>query len=277
MRTPRSRLDGVECPDPFLENHYDRLADCSVHIAAVGANVSAEEFAECHQSIDGRSSPVCRCAGPRLVDAGRAGGRQRCPLVGTPAVDRARVMFRYRELLDRNAEELARLVTREHGKTLAEARPRCSAASKWSSSPAAFPACSWAKRCRISPPTSIARRMRHPVGVCVGITPFNFPAMVPLWMFPVALACGNTFILKPSEKVPAVGRSARRTAGRMRRARGRLQHRARRQGMRGCAADASAGGRDLVRRLDGRGEVCLRNWHANTANACRRPAARRTT
>ena len=44
--------------------------------------------------------------------------------------------------------------------------------------------------------------VRHPVGVCVGITPFNFPAMVPLWMFPVAIACGNTFVLKPSEKVP---------------------------------------------------------------------------
>ena len=78
--------------------------------------------------------------------------------------------------------------------------------------------------------------VRHPVGVCAGITPFNFPAMVPLWMFPVALACGNTFVLKPSEKVPLSAVRLGELLARMRHAGRRVQHRPRRQGMRGCPA-----------------------------------------
>ena len=74
--------------------------------------------------------------------------------------------------------------------------------------------CSWARRSRTSPASVDCETIRHPVGVCVGITPFNFPAMVPLWMFPVAIACGNTFVLKPSEKVPLSAVHARRAARR---------------------------------------------------------------
>ena len=78
--------------------------------------------------------------------------------------------------------------------------------------------------------------IRHPVGVCAGITPFNFPAMVPLWMFPIAIVCGNTFVLEAVGEGPAVGGPAGRAADGVGVARGRLQHRARRQGMRRCAA-----------------------------------------
>ena len=121
----------------------------------------------------------------------------------TPAVERARVLFRFRERLVAESENLARLVTREHGKTLALAESRGLRSSmagwRWSSSLS-----------RDSQPSlmgadslpNIAREVdcetvRHPVGVCVGITPFNFPMMVPLWMIPVALARGLiTFVLK---------------------------------------------------------------------------------
>ena len=120
----------------------------------------------------------------------------------TPVVERARVMFRFREKLAAHAEELATLVTREHGKTLAESR-----ASVHRGVEVVEFACGVPSLIMGQSIANIARQVdcetiRHPVGVCVGITPFNFPAMVPLWMFPIAVVCGNTFVLKPSEKVP---------------------------------------------------------------------------
>jgi malonate-semialdehyde dehydrogenase (acetylating)/methylmalonate-semialdehyde dehydrogenase len=120
----------------------------------------------------------------------------------TPIVERARVMFRFRELVKQHFEELARSVTREHGKTLAESR-----ASLQRGMEMIELACSVPSLINGQCIENLARNvdcetMRHPVGVCVGITPFNFPAMVPLWMYPLAIVCGNTFVLKPSEKVP---------------------------------------------------------------------------
>jgi malonate-semialdehyde dehydrogenase (acetylating) / methylmalonate-semialdehyde dehydrogenase len=120
----------------------------------------------------------------------------------TPVVERARVMFRFREKLAAHADELANLVTREHGKTLAESR-----ASVHRGVEVVEFACGVPSLIMGQSLANIARQVdcetiRHPVGVCAGITPFNFPAMVPLWMFPIAIVCGNTFVLKPSEKVP---------------------------------------------------------------------------
>ena len=120
----------------------------------------------------------------------------------TPVVERARVMFRFRELLATHAEELAHLVTREHGKTLAESRASIQRGVEMVEFACGVPSLIMGQSL-----ANIARQVdcetiRHPVGVCAGITPFNFPAMVPLWMFPVAIICGNTFVLKPSEKVP---------------------------------------------------------------------------
>jgi malonate-semialdehyde dehydrogenase (acetylating)/methylmalonate-semialdehyde dehydrogenase len=120
----------------------------------------------------------------------------------TPVVERARVMFRFRERLAAHAEELANLVTREHGKTLAEARASVQRGIEVVEFACGIPSLLMGQSL-----SNIARQVdcetiRHPVGVCVGITPFNFPVMVPLWMFPVAITCGNTFVLKPSEKVP---------------------------------------------------------------------------
>jgi malonate-semialdehyde dehydrogenase (acetylating)/methylmalonate-semialdehyde dehydrogenase len=120
----------------------------------------------------------------------------------TPVVERARVLFRFRENLIAHAEELAHLVTREHGKTLAEARASVHRGVEVVEFACGVPSLIMGQALKDIARQVDCETIRHPVGVCVGITPFNFPAMVPLWMFPVAIACGNTFILKPSEKVP---------------------------------------------------------------------------
>lgn len=120
----------------------------------------------------------------------------------TPAVDRARILFRFREKLEKHAEELARSVTREHGKTLSESRASVQRGIEMVEFACGIPSLLMGQTLANIATNVDCETVRHPVGVCAGITPFNFPAMVPLWMFPVALVCGNTFILKPSEKVP---------------------------------------------------------------------------
>jgi malonate-semialdehyde dehydrogenase (acetylating)/methylmalonate-semialdehyde dehydrogenase len=120
----------------------------------------------------------------------------------TPVVERARLMFRFRNLLEKNFEELAALVTREHGKTLAEARAEVNRGIEVVEFACGIPSLIAGEILPNIAGDVDAEAVRHPVGVCVGITPYNFPFMVPLWMFPIALTCGNTFVLKPSEKVP---------------------------------------------------------------------------
>jgi len=120
----------------------------------------------------------------------------------TPGVERARVMFRFRQLMEEHFEQLAALVTREHGKTLPESRAEVQRGLEMVEFAASVPVMLMGDTMPNIATDVDAETMRHPVGVCVGITPYNFPLMVPTWMFPVALVCGNTFILKPSEKVP---------------------------------------------------------------------------
>jgi malonate-semialdehyde dehydrogenase (acetylating)/methylmalonate-semialdehyde dehydrogenase len=120
----------------------------------------------------------------------------------TPPLRRARVLFRFRELVEQHAEELAGLITREHGKVLADARGEVTRGLEI----VEF-ACGIPHLLKGEFSDAVGRgidswSLRQPVGVAAGITPFNFPAMVPMWMFPVAIACGNTFVLKPSEKDP---------------------------------------------------------------------------
>jgi malonate-semialdehyde dehydrogenase (acetylating)/methylmalonate-semialdehyde dehydrogenase len=120
----------------------------------------------------------------------------------TPVVERVRVLFRFRDLLVKHADELAHCVTREHGKTLAESRASVQRGVEMVEFACGIPSLIMGQCLSNLAAHVDCETVRHPVGVCAGITPFNFPAMVPLWMFPVALACGNTFVLKPSEKVP---------------------------------------------------------------------------
>ncbi|WP_037060994.1 CoA-acylating methylmalonate-semialdehyde dehydrogenase [Pseudoxanthomonas suwonensis] len=121
----------------------------------------------------------------------------------TPPLQRARVMFRLRALIERDADELARTITSEHGKTLSDARGEVTRGMEVVEFAAGIPHLLKGEH---SP--EVGRGVdswseRAPLGVVAGVTPFNFPVMVPLWMAPVALACGNSFVLKPSEKVPS--------------------------------------------------------------------------
>src|SRR5215468_2442884 len=120
----------------------------------------------------------------------------------TPAPDRARIMFRYRELIARNADDIARTVSREHGKTFAEARASVQRGVEMVEFACGLPSLLVGEIIENLAPNVDSETVRHPLGVVAGITPFNFPAMVPLWMYPVALVCGNCFVLKPSERVP---------------------------------------------------------------------------
>ncbi len=121
----------------------------------------------------------------------------------TPPLRRARILMRFRELLEANKEALARLVVEEHGKTLEDAIGSVTRGIEVVEFATGIPHLLKGEFAENVGGGVDCVSLRQPLGVCAGITPFNFPVMVPLWMFPVALACGNTFVLKPSEKVPS--------------------------------------------------------------------------
>ncbi|PZQ25360.1 MAG: methylmalonate-semialdehyde dehydrogenase (CoA acylating), partial [Stenotrophomonas acidaminiphila] len=121
----------------------------------------------------------------------------------TTPLNRARVMFRFKELLEKHAGDLAKIITSEHGKVLSDARGEVTRGLE-----VVEFACGIPHLLKGEHSMNVGRDVDSwseyaPLGVVAGITPFNFPAMVPLWMFPVALACGNTFVLKPSERDPS--------------------------------------------------------------------------
>jgi malonate-semialdehyde dehydrogenase (acetylating) / methylmalonate-semialdehyde dehydrogenase len=120
----------------------------------------------------------------------------------TPAVERARVFFRYRQLIEQNFDQLCAIVSREHGKTLVEARGSIYRGIENVEYACGVPSLLFGDTLENLARGVDCETFLQPLGVCAGITPFNFPAMVPLWMYPLAIACGNTFVLKPSEKVP---------------------------------------------------------------------------
>jgi len=120
----------------------------------------------------------------------------------TPPLTRARILFKFKELIEKNADELTQIIVSEHGKVYDDARGELTRGLE-----VVEFACGIPHLLKGEFTENVGREVdswsiRQPLGVCAGITPFNFPAMVPMWMFPVAIACGNTFILKPSEKDP---------------------------------------------------------------------------
>ena len=112
-------------------------------------------------------------------------------------------MFRFKELLDRNADEIARAISREHGKTHDDALGELARGIDVVDFACGIPHLLKGEYSRNVGPEIDSWSDRQPLGVVAGITPFNFPAMVPMWMYPVAIACGNTFVLKPSERDPS--------------------------------------------------------------------------
>lgn len=121
----------------------------------------------------------------------------------TPPLRRARVIFRFRDLLERASDEIAATISREHGKTLSDARGEVVRGMEVVEFACGIPDLIKGEHNENVGTGVDAFSIRQPLGVVAGITPFNFPVMVPLWMIPLAIACGNTFILKPSERDPS--------------------------------------------------------------------------
>ena len=120
-----------------------------------------------------------------------------------PALQRARVMFKFKELVEKNFDELAKLIVSEHGKVYEDAKGSLIRGLEVVEYSCGIPNILKGEFSENVGTNVDSYSMRQPLGVTAGITPFNFPAMVPMWMFPLSIACGNTFILKPSEKDPS--------------------------------------------------------------------------
>ena len=119
-----------------------------------------------------------------------------------PVVERVQVLYRYKMLLEQHAVEIAAILTRENGKTADDARAEVRRMIQMVEVACGMPSLMMGDSLNDVAAGIDCKTIRQPIGVCAGITPFNFPAMVPMWMLPFAIACGNAFILKPSEKVP---------------------------------------------------------------------------
>jgi len=119
-----------------------------------------------------------------------------------PVVDRVQVLYRYKTLLDKYSNDLAAILTSENGKTTDDARMEVRRMIQMVEVACGMPSLMMGDSLNDVAAGLDCKTIRQPIGVCAGITPFNFPAMVPMWMHPFAIACGNSFILKPSEKVP---------------------------------------------------------------------------
>jgi len=121
----------------------------------------------------------------------------------TPPLKRARVMFKFKALLDKHADDLAREISKEHGKVHDDALGEVARGIDCVDFACGIPHLLKGEFSRNVGPSIDTYSDRQPLGVVAGITPFNFPAMVPMWMYPAAIACGNTFVLKPSERDPS--------------------------------------------------------------------------
>jgi len=121
----------------------------------------------------------------------------------TPPLRRARILFRFIDLLNQNLDELAQLISAEHGKVFDDAKGSVIRGMEVAEFACGAPHLLKGHFSENVGTNVDSHSIRQPLGVCAGITPFNFPAMVPMWMFPLSIICGNTFVLKPSEKVPS--------------------------------------------------------------------------
>jgi len=164
----------------------------------------ADRWGEVHNPATGqvtRRVPFCSAS---LVDSAvQAATAALAEWRDWPALRRARVMQRFLRLMEEHQKDLARLVTEEHGKTLPDAMGSIQRGMEVIEFACGIPHLLKGEHSENVGTQVDTHTLRQPVGVCAGITPFNFPVMVPLWMFPMALACGNTFLLKPSEKDPS--------------------------------------------------------------------------
>jgi malonate-semialdehyde dehydrogenase (acetylating) / methylmalonate-semialdehyde dehydrogenase len=172
----------------------------------IGGRMREAGAAEAHPIPDpatGQTIAELPYSSPAEIDQAVAAARAAFPAwADAPVPDRAQVLFRFKALLEAHFEQLAAIVTTENGKTLAEARGEVRRGIEVVDFACGAPTLLAGVAIDQVADGIDERLVRFPVGVVAGITPFNFPNMVPLWMIPTALACGNTFVLKPSQQTP---------------------------------------------------------------------------
>ena len=152
--------------------------------------------------VDGSRLGTVRLADAALLERTVSAASEAFATWGkTPIKDRVQPLFRFKELVERNIVELSQIVSAENGKLPAESEAGIRKGLEVVEYATSLPQLMTGETLEVSNGVDCSTR-RYPLGVVAGITPFNFPAMVPMWMFPIAIACGNTFILKPSEQVP---------------------------------------------------------------------------
>jgi malonate-semialdehyde dehydrogenase (acetylating) / methylmalonate-semialdehyde dehydrogenase len=184
---------GQDAALPVVPHYIDGAPDTGgtrsspVFNPATGAEIATTRLAD--ETTVARAVAAAKAAFPSWAD--------------TAPLKRARVLFKLKQLLDEHFDEIAALITREHGKVLADARGELMRGLEIVEFACGIPQLLKGQHSDNVGGDIDNWSLRQPVGVCAGITPFNFPAMVPMWMFPLAIACGNTFVLKPSERDPS--------------------------------------------------------------------------
>src|ERR1700676_751829 len=171
-----------------------------------GQRVSStcSRFSDVYDPASGKVTARVPLAGKNELESAVTAAKAAFPgWAETPPLRRARIMNGFRELVEANAEKLAAIITREHGKVHEDALGEIARGIE-----VVEFACGGPHLLKGEVTENVGRgvdshSLRQPLGVVAGITPFNFPVMVPMWMFPGAIACGNTFILKPSERHPS--------------------------------------------------------------------------
>jgi malonate-semialdehyde dehydrogenase (acetylating)/methylmalonate-semialdehyde dehydrogenase len=165
---------------------------------------TSERFGDVYNPASGELQARVALATPAEVDIAVAAAAAAFPdWSSQPPLRRARVLFRFREIFERRLDEVAALLTSEHGKVFSDARGEATRGLEVVEFATGIPQLLKGEFTEQVGAGIDSWSVRQPLGVVAGITPFNFPAMVPMWMFPIALACGNTFVLKPSERDPS--------------------------------------------------------------------------
>jgi len=179
-----------------------QLKPCPIYINGKPQNSRGETLIQ-HNPATGEPVAEIPLCTSEEVSAAIASAQAAFPRwSATPVLNRCRVLFHFHQLMEKHADELIALVTEENGKTREEARGSFQRGLECVEFACGVSSLMMGETVEHVGADVDVWSTRHALGVCVGITPFNFPLMVPLWMFPVAIACGNTFILKPSERVP---------------------------------------------------------------------------
>ncbi len=196
MATLVSPLSAAAESTPVRELHH--------WIAGKAVAGSSGRFGEVFHPASGRVQSHVPLATDAEVDAAVQAAAAAFPAwCAQPPLRRARVLFRFREIFEQRLDEVAALITSEHGKVNSDARGEATRGLEVVEFATGIPQLLKGEYTEQVGAGIDSWSMRQPLGVVAGITPFNFPAMVPMWMFPVAIACGNTFVLKPSERDPS--------------------------------------------------------------------------